>query len=535
LHLDTLQSRLGCDSVITVVDLKVRTVLITNLSESICSGQTFKLPSGQIVSASGVYNDTLTSSLGCDSVVIVKLVVKPTTKTTVSASICAGESYRLPGGRIVQGQGVYTDILQSVNGCDSIITTTLKVNPRFTKTENAVVCAGQSYRLPGGRTVNTTGVYTDILKASSGCDSTIITNLYVTALKRSTLSMKVCEGQSYTLPSGKIVRNTGIYNDTVRTRNGCDSIVTRLELVVLKSITENKSVVICQGERYTLPSGRIVETSGMYRDIVQYAGGCDSLTTIVQITYKPTPPRGVTGTPGVCEGDSTVLTAYGGDRYKWLNISGTGSPDQSSIRVSPRSTTTYKVVITTPVCGFNDTISTTVAVHPKPVINLNKTNDIECQTGVVRLSASGGSSYKWWPASSLDQPNTATPVASPDKSTMYHVEVISDKGCVSRDSIEVKVIPGQLTDGYKLPNAFTPNNDGKNDCFGATHWGNVTNFDLRIFNRWGQMVFQTNDPKKCWDGSYNSVQLETGGYVFKVTATTICGPIKREGMLMLIR
>jgi gliding motility-associated-like protein len=193
------------------------------------------------------------------------------------------------------------------------------------------------------------------------------------------------------------------------------------------------------------------------------------------------------------------------------------------------------VVITTPVCGFNDTISTTVAVHPKPVINLNKTNDIECQTGVVRLSASGGSSYKWWPASSLDQPNTATPVASPDKSTMYHVEVISDKGCVSRDSIEVKVIPGQLTDGYKLPNAFTPNNDGKNDCFGATHWGNVTNFDLRIFNRWGQMVFQTNDPKKCWDGSYNSVQLETGGYVFKVTASTICGPIKREGMLLLIR
>ena len=87
-----------------------------------------------------------------------------------------------------------------------------------------------------------------------------------------------------------------------------------------------------------------------------------------------------------------------------------------------------------------------------------------------------------------------------------------------------------------MPSAFTPNNDGKNDCYRAKNWGYVTDFELSIFNRWGERVFHTSNPTQCWDGTYKGIPQKSDVYVYIVKAKSLCeSAVFRKGTLALIR
>ncbi len=86
-------------------------------------------------------------------------------------------------------------------------------------------------------------------------------------------------------------------------------------------------------------------------------------------------------------------------------------------------------------------------------------------------------------------------------------------GCSGSDTITVKV--GQNVKAlYVLPNSFTPNDDGINDCFGIKYWGVVQELDFSIFNRFGEKVFHTNDPAICWDGRYKQKLQDANVFVY---------------------
>ena len=80
-------------------------------------------------------------------------------------------------------------------------------------------------------------------------------------------------------------------------------------------------------------------------------------------------------------------------------------------------------------------------------------------------------------------------------------------------SNEVNITPAAA---FYIPNAFTPNDDGLNDSFGLIGEG-VTEYNLQIFNRWGNLIFESNDMKTQWDGNYQNVKAEIGAYVYKIT------------------
>jgi gliding motility-associated-like protein len=186
--------------------------------------------------------------------------------------------------------------------------------------------------------------------------------------------------------------------------------------------------------------------------------------------------------------------------------------------------------------GCDSLVSTVkLTVNPTPVITLTKSNDINCILGSAALSATGGTKYYWLPATGLSNSTVYNPVAAPAATTMYTVKVTTARGCSAVDSVEVKVNTGDADGGYLLPTAFTPNGDGKNDCFGVKAWGYITDLQFSIFDRWGNVLFTTSDPAKCWDGTYNSVGQGTGAYVYSITAKTVCGPITRKGTIILIR
>ena len=86
-----------------------------------------------------------------------------------------------------------------------------------------------------------------------------------------------------------------------------------------------------------------------------------------------------------------------------------------------------------------------------------------------------------------------------------------------------------------VPTAFTPNNDGLNDCVGVSYWGKVTEFSFSVFNRWGKRVFYTTNSMDCWDGKLDGKTLDLGSYSYIIKAKGNCGKINRRGMVVLVR
>lgn len=169
-----------------------------------------------------------------------------------------------------------------------------------------------------------------------------------------------------------------------------------------------------------------------------------------------------------------------------------------------------------------------------PTIQISKSNDVTCSLGLSQLQATGGESYSWSPAATLDNPNIANPVATPAATTMYHVTVTNSDGCSNEDSILVNVTI-DLSNAVLMPNAFTPNGDGLNDCFGVKHVGQISNLQFSIYNRWGERVFYATNPSQCWDGTYKGKKLKADVFVYELSATTFCGKVFRKGTVLLIR
>jgi gliding motility-associated-like protein len=141
--------------------------------------------------------------------------------------------------------------------------------------------------------------------------------------------------------------------------------------------------------------------------------------------------------------------------------------------------------------------------------------------------------YEWSPKEGLSDAGISDPIASPDSTTTYAVKVTDVKGCVNYDTVTVTIVEPEVW----TPSAFTPNGDGRNDVFYVRGRGFET-FELVIFNRWGEQVFQTNDPNQGWDGSKQGSlnDMPSDAYVYVIRATLSNGErVNEEGMVNLIR
>ena len=158
------------------------TVSNVSINASFCSGNTYTLPSGAVVSSAGTYVSNLVNAAGCDSIVTVTLSVNNAISTTINSGICPGSSYVLPDGIVVSNPGTYTTILNAANGCDSTIISNLSFQTTVTIAENVVLCSGDKYLLPGGDLIFDAGIYTDTVLTAFGCDSIIITTVAIEPL-----------------------------------------------------------------------------------------------------------------------------------------------------------------------------------------------------------------------------------------------------------------------------------------------------------------------------------------------------------------
>jgi|GEM_PF-4537192 gliding motility-associated-like protein len=255
-----------------------------NISKTICPGTAYQLPSGKFISAAGTYLDTVKSSFGCDSIITALTLFfypgSPVKDTSINASICSGMSYQLPSGIFVNNPGLYFDITTGSLGCDSIrASVSLTTYSTTFKNITTIICPGTAYQFPSGKYVTGAGIYKDTIRNSLGCDS-IITTVNLSVYPNSSIASinpVICPGSSYQLPSGSFVSNQGTYKDTVRNVSGCDSMITIANLSVYPVSVYNVTDSFDQGQSYTLPSGVIVNNSGTYQSVLKDKNGCDSV------------------------------------------------------------------------------------------------------------------------------------------------------------------------------------------------------------------------------------------------------------------
>lgn len=254
----------------------------------------------------------------------------------------------------------------------------------------------------------------------------------------------------------------------------------------------------------------------------------------IKITIKSSALFSVSPDQNVCEKNSKQLIASGGNSYLWQPSTYLDNPNIANPLSTPDVTTIYRVKIKDSTCNDSTILTTTLMVLPLPLIRASKTNDIDCSNNFSQLNAAGGKNYFWQPGKYLNDSTISNPIAKPLATTSFIVNGIDINGCKNTDTITVKVGSGNKG-GYYMSNAFTPNRDGVNDCFGLKYWGNVTELDFSIYNRFGEKIFHTTDPAKCWDGTYKGKLQNIGMYVYVIKATTSCDIVSRKGTFILLK
>lgn len=258
----------------------------------------------------------------------------------------------------------------------------------------------------------------------------------------------------------------------------------------------------------------------------------------VNISVDPQPVFSINPVQtNICEGDVLTITASGADNYQWFSGSQGNLSTNSQLQVTISTPEIYYVAMTDLSCNITDTLSSTITLSPKPQVTITKSNDIDCSLTQAQLIATGGATYSWTPVQNINNPGISYPMVYPDKDTWYKVIVTDGQGCSTVDSILVKSDLSKGQGNFLVSNGFTPNNDGKNDCFGVRYWGISSDFEFSIYNRWGELIFQTRDSQKCWDGTYKGMKQPPGVYVYQVKTKSPCSPVPvyRKGTVALIR
>ncbi|MCC9135027.1 gliding motility-associated C-terminal domain-containing protein [Pontibacter silvestris] len=237
---------------------------------------------------------------------------------------------------------------------------------------------------------------------------------------------------------------------------------------------------------------------------------CEELiSNTVMITVTPLPAAPVVHDASICGGNAATLTAAGtGGRIEWYAGASGGTPiNVGSTFTTPAlyHTTTYYVQ------EVHSCVSPRIEVTVNVVeVTANAGPDITIIEGrKAELYATGGISYSWSPAISLNNPNIANPVATPEKTTTYIVTVKTEEGCVFTDEVTVTVLPL-----VSVPNTFTPNRDGINDIWMIENISKYPNCKVQVFNQWGNQVFISDGYQAPWDGSQNGQELPLATYYY---------------------
>ncbi|HIP36192.1 MAG TPA: T9SS type A sorting domain-containing protein [Crocinitomix sp.] len=378
----------GCDSSM-VVNLFVKPKFQFNQSVNICVGDSYTFPDGttQTITTNLTHNSTLQTQLGCDSIITTVVYAKPVYSVKDTLSVCYGQSFTYPDGyqdTNITSEVSHTSYLQTIYGCDSIITITVTVDSLFNIDEFVQLCEGDDFVFPDGTIqTNITAPISHVnnLTSSKGCDSVVTTIISVNPVFLISENVNVCYGNDYLFPDSTIY--SSVISDTSHTSiisstMSCDTIITT-NLFVQSAYTFAVYDTICRGDSYTFPDGFIltnIQGNFIHQSNLTTIYGCDSsITTLINVSYVDTSVQHI-GMNLLISNASTGVT------YQWIDCS-TGQPivGETNSIYEPQTNGSYAVIITNNYCsdtsacylveglGIEENINALFELFPNPVKN----------------------------------------------------------------------------------------------------------------------------------------------------------------------
>ena len=437
------------------------------LDTTICEGTNVKI-ANKIYTKSGFYRDTLKNIYGCDSIFNTKLFVKSRILKSQNITICNGDFYGINNKKYFKSN-IYIDTLTAnSSGCDSIVTTNLKVIKQDTTTSISTTC---DKNLIKNETFK--------LKNKYGCDSIYIVKVGFKNASVFNLTQTICEEASIKI-NGKIYDKdllTGSETFLGGAKNGCDSVV-------------NINLTISQ-----------IEPVFEYKDPICY----NSNTGIIEIKNIKT-------------GNAPYELSFNKSSFKPIQIPyiiKNAAPGISGLVIKDKLGCQYSTTFFLKNPKQNQLyLGATRSVHLGDTAVLSPTSDFK----IVNAT--------WKNNNSLSCLTCINPVVSAQKTSIYSLTATDINGCISSDSIKILVTKGN--DIY-VPNSFSPNGDNLNDVFSIFTRNSIQSVnDLVIFDRWGEQIYgqaevEINDTKKGWDGTFRGKDMPSDVYTFYLKANYIDG------------
>ncbi len=363
-------------------------------------------------------------------------------------------------------------------------------------------------------------------------------------------------GSSFSTP---VLSNSATYYVAV-TNGQCESERVPVEAIIntkpeVAAIAAKGSLEFCEGgaveisgvkpyekvEYVWLRDGKEVESgpstlqatkSGVYTLKLQNECGSTVSSNSIKVTVWPAPETPVAHDGVSCGPGKVLLSAIGGaaGEFRWYEQANSATAIAGATAAefetpSLQSSRTYYVSVVRNGCE-TERVPVQALVYPQPVAAAS-VQDLEIDAGdSTRLLGSGGASYTWSPAAGLDDPTSATPVATPDKTTRYTLTVRNEEGCEDTTSVVVNV--RQL---LEIPNAFSPNGDGVNDTWEIRNIEYYPQAKIEVYNRWGSLVYERSNYRNEWAGTYRGAALPVSTYFYVVI---VPGKAKFTGYLNIV-
>ena len=325
-----------------------------------------------------------------------------------------------------------------------------------------------------------------------------------------TLVYNLCEGDTLYL-SNQVIYNSGLFTDTISVPNSCDSLLIYDVSILTSNLDLGEDTTLCEGNTLTLTPGGdfdqylwqdgsiassyAVNQPGVYT--VTSTNQCGTFIDSIGISYINI-PLDLGADTVICEGDTLVLDVFvNGADYVWQDAS------TSSI-INVDSEGEYFVTISIGDCFNTDTLNINI-------INNNSFNlpeSIEaCEEEELLLSVPVNLDNLTWSTG-----ESTSSIVIPESAVYW---VVSNGGCgLFGDTVEVNLLDCDCD--LFIPNTFTPDGNEFNNTFKVEQVCNFTSFNLKVFNRWGEIVWESSDPKVAWDGVYKGTVVANGTYVYRL-------------------
>ena len=521
----------GCDSTVTL-HLHVCPAYDLSFSDAVCCGSHYNNYGFTLsaISADTVVSDTFQTRWGCDSIRTLSLTVNPLYDTLLYDTVCYGEPYYKYGFQLPQvlNDGVYHLPLVSQAGCDSILSLYLTVLPVFHLTVRDSVCPSERYDKHGFHLsdVRTSGLFRLPLQTVHGCDSVITLELYVYPTYFHPRTEYICYGDTVDF-RGRRLYESGIYYDSLRTVHGCDSIY-NLDLTVHPVYDIRFSGVLCEGSSYTGYDFDVSE-AGVHQHRLKSVHGCDSVVTLTLTEEKK-----IQGGIGFLLDDcSTHKYRFFLDppqplhTWQWEMGDGTVYRSEEGFHRYADSGV-YRIQLRTETDSGCENHFSHVQQVPSylshvPVHADRQVIDENYPTVRFRTEVPSDMEGVWNFGDGTTAKGDSVIHTFDATSREYYdvtLRVMNADSCITENSLRIEVLflP-------KPVNTFSPNGDGVNDIF-------MADYRIEIIDRNGLRIYAGDNG---WDGTCKGRQVPEDTYFFRLYYRTADGERVKTGYVTLVR